>query len=268
VNADSGQIQQVLVNLALNARDAMPEGGRLTIQTANVHLNGDGGRPDDVEPGTYVAVMLSDTGTGMDAETRLRAFEPFFTTKDPGKGTGLGLSTVYGIVTQSGGGVAVASEQGLGTTLTVFLPRTEEPLDEADGGGSIGCRRGAERILLVEDEDVVRKLAREILEDQGYDVTDTGDPEAALSLWAETGPFDMLLTDVVMPKLNGRQLAERLASDRPGLKVLYMSGYTSHAIVERGVLEPETAFVQKPFTSAELTVRVRDVLDGNLRAAA
>ena len=266
VEADAGQIQQVLVNLALNARDAMPDGGHLTIETANVEL--DGADLGDLEPGRYVTLTLSDTGRGMDPDTRARAFEPFFTTKEPGKGTGLGLSTVYGIVKQSGGCVAVASEPGRGTRLTVLLPATEEPLDEGERHGSVSCRRGAERILLVEDEDVVRNLVREILEDQGYVVTDAAEPEAALVRWTDSGPFDLLLTDVVMPKLNGRQLAEKLSLGRPGLKVLYMSGYTSQAIAARGVLEPETAFIQKPFTSAELTVRVRDVLDGNVRAAA
>jgi signal transduction histidine kinase/CheY-like chemotaxis protein len=268
VEADPVQIQQVLVNLALNARDAMPDGGRLTIETANAELDETAARTaGEVAPGSYVMLTLTDTGCGMDVETQARAFEPFFTTKGPAKGTGLGLSTVYGIVKQSGGCVAVASEPGEGAVLRVFLPRSDEPLDEPDAHLAVDGEGGAERILLVEDEDVVRSLVREILEEQGYVITETADPEEAVSLYEEEGPFDLLLTDVVMPKLNGRQLAERLSSATPELRVLYMSGYTSHAIIERGVLDAETAFLQKPFTSAELTLRVRDVLDGTLRGA-
>jgi PAS domain S-box-containing protein len=264
VKADPGQIEQVILNLAINARDAMPRGGRLTIETANTELDeGYAAQHTEVTPGLYVMLAVSDTGTGMDAATQARLFEPFFTTKEPGKGTGLGLATVYGIVKQSGGHVAVYSELGRGSSFKVYLPRVE---GAAEAGERVRVAappaRGSETVLLVEDEPELRTLAREILGAWGYTVLHSGDPAEALRL-AERheGPIHLLLTDVVMPGMSGRELADRLLSARSDLRVLFMSGYTDSAIVHHGVLDPGTPFLQKPFTPDALIRKVREVLD-------
>jgi PAS domain S-box-containing protein len=264
VKADRGQIEQVIVNLVVNSRDAMPEGGRLTIETDDVELNDAEASRQSVPAGPYVALAVSDTGAGMDEETRSRVFEPFFTTKGPGKGTGLGLATVYGIVKQSGGDIQLASEPGTGTTFTIYLPRVPEAATEEDETiSTVGAMpRGDETVLLVEDEPEVRDLAREILEGSGYTVLRACDAQDAL-LMAERhpGPIQLLLTDVIMPKQSGRALVERLRPLRPEMQVLYMSGYTNEAIVRHGVLDPDTLFIQKPFTPLGLGQKVRAALD-------
>ena len=266
VMADPGQIEQVVMNLAVNARDAMPRGGQLRITTTNRRLGaGDEERPEGVRAGTYVTVTVSDTGIGMDAETLTRIFEPFFTTKEPGKGTGLGLSTVYGIVQQSGGYVTVESARGSGTTFTVFLPRHE------GSGGALPARSdrralpgGSETLLLVEDEAAVRSSARRLLERHGYTVLEARHGGEALRVVEEGPPVqvDLVLTDLVMPEMGGRELVERLRTRRPLLKVLFMSGYTEKAIAEDGIMPPNTGFVEKPFTVEQLLRRLRELLDG------
>jgi two-component system cell cycle sensor histidine kinase/response regulator CckA len=265
VSADPSQLEQVLLNLAVNARDAMPRGGRLTIETGNVFLTEEySERHHRVPPGHYVRLIVSDTGVGMDEATQKHLFEPFFTTKEVGKGTGLGLATVYGIVKQSGGYIWVYSEPGHGTTVKVYLPRVAgetEPLPAA--AQSPELRRGTETVLLVEDALPVRALARKSLQSFGYTVLDAGDGPAALELSARhAGGIDILVTDVVMPGMSGRELAERLAPTRPGMRVLYTSGYTDDAMVHQGVLHSGVAFLQKPFVPETLARKVRDVLDG------
>jgi PAS domain S-box-containing protein len=262
VKADVGQLEQVIANLAVNARDAMPEVGRLTVETANIDLDQHDVRQHvDVQPGSYVMFAVSDTGVGMDAATRARIFEPFFTTKEVGKGTGLGLSTVYGIVKQSGGHVWVYSEPGRGTTFKIYLPRVREVVSDREAVlPGPGC--GTETILLVEDEDEVRTLARETLEHFGYTVLSASRPAEAMRMTEQHfGPIDMMVTDVVMPQMSGRRLAEVVAPLRAGIKVLYMSGYTDTAIVDRGILRPGTLFLPKPFTPDTLARKVREVLD-------
>jgi PAS domain S-box-containing protein len=263
VRADPGQIEQVLVNLAINARDAMPEGGRLTIETAHVELDEDyAARHVSVLPGCYVLLSLTDTGCGMDAKVRERLFEPFFTTKEVGKGTGLGLSTCYGIVKQSGGTIWVYSEPGQGTTFKVYLPRVDAPATGGTRRSPVTMARGTETVLLVEDEGAVCSLSERILRSAGYEVLAASNGGEALLLFEERGSdVDLLLTDVVMPRVSGRALAARLTTLRPGLKVLYMSGYPDDAIVHHGVIDPGTRFIGKPFSSAELTRKVREVLD-------
>ncbi|HSL48098.1 MAG TPA: PAS domain S-box protein [Candidatus Deferrimicrobiaceae bacterium] len=269
VKADPGQIEQVIVNLVVNSRDAMPQGGRLTVETANVDLDeAYASRHVSVPPGPYVMLAVSDTGEGMDEQTRSRVFEPFFTTKGPGKGTGLGLATVYGIVKQSGGDIRLYSELGAGTTFKIYLPRVTEPAGPPDPGASPAATmpRGDETVLLVEDEPEVRDLAREILEGSGYTVLQACDAQDAVFM-AERhgGPIHLLLTDVIMPRQSGRALVERLRPLRPEMHVLYMSGYTNEAIVRHGVLDPDTRFIQKPFTPAALGYKVRAALDGATR---
>ena len=264
VSADPTQLDQVIVNLAVNARDAMPDGGQITLCTANVELGDAEVRQHPwVQPGRYVMLEVGDTGVGMDAPTQARIFDPFFTTKGPGKGTGLGLSTVYGIVKQSGGSIWVDSQPGRGTTFRIVLPRVKTPAPApAASPAPPAPGRGSETILLVEDEGDLRALAREILETQGYTVLAAGDPEEALRLIAGFGGrIHLLLTDVVMPKMSGRELASRLAPARPDMKVLYMSGYTDDAIIHHGVLDPGFAFLSKPFTPGALASKVREVLE-------
>ena len=263
--ADPGQIEQVLLNLVVNARDAMPNGGRLTIETANVHLDrGYAAGHATVEPGPYIMLTVTDTGCGMDAETQSRIFEPFFTTKEPGKGTGLGLATVYGVVKQSGGYIWVYSEVGCGTTFKIYLPQVTEEVDapivEPQARRSSA---GTETVLFVEDEQSVRELVRDYLRGVGYRVIDAGDGIEALEAAAShKGPIHILITDVVMPRLSGRDLATRLSSAWPDLKVLFISGYTDDTIVRHGVLEGGVAFLQKPFNLNALAEKIREVLKG------
>jgi PAS domain S-box-containing protein len=264
IRADPGQLEQVIVNLVLNARDSMPQGGQLTIQTANADIDENHGRQMlGVSSGAYTTLSVTDTGIGMDAETRSHIFEPFFTTKAPGEGTGLGLATVYGIIEQSGGEISVMSEPGRGTTFTIYLPRVDQ-LTEAPETVRVGtaAATGGETVLLVEDEDDVRELAREILEGQHYRVLDARDPEAALRI-AERhrGPIHLLLTDVVMPQMSGRRLAEQLGALRPEMKVVYMSGYTDDTILRHGVADSAaTVLIPKPFAPEGLIAKLRDVL--------
>jgi PAS domain S-box-containing protein len=265
VRADPSQLEQVILNLVVNARDAMPDGGTLTIQTADVELDADAARAFGLEAGPYVSLVVSDTGTGMDAATLSRIFEPFFSTKRD-RGTGLGLSTVFGIVRQSGGAIVAESEPGKGSVFRVCLPRA--PDAEAEGRPSQESRQlhGQETVLVVEDSDPVRKIVVQILRRHGYRVVEAPGAEEAIRLVEEKFPYvDLLLTDVVMPKINGRVLAERLTELRPGLAVLYMSGHAQDAIVRDGVLEQGIAFLQKPVTPEALLRRVRSVLDRRSR---
>ncbi|MEW6545107.1 MAG: PAS domain S-box protein [Nitrospirota bacterium] len=264
VQADQAQIEQVIMNLVLNARDAMPDGGTLTITTANVELDtGQAKSLGEVPPGPYVSLAVTDTGHGMDAETQARIFEPFFTTKAQGQGTGLGLASVYGIVTQSGGAITVHSAPGQGTTFTVYLPRVSGQPDRIAPSERPGEPvAGSETVLLVEDEDAVRELLGEALKSAGYRVLEARHGDEALAISARhEAPIHLLLTDVVMPGMSGRELAHRLTPQRPDMKVLYMSGYTSDAIARHGVLEPGIALIQKPFTPAALTAKIREVLN-------
>jgi two-component system cell cycle sensor histidine kinase/response regulator CckA len=262
VEADPGQIEQVLMNLAVNARDAMPQGGRLTIQTRNIRIDAAESRPGG-RPGPYVLLAVSDTGCGMSEGTQARLFEPFFTTKGPGRGTGLGLATVYGIVQQSGGHIDVESARGQGTTFRIYLPRVEALAPTRKSHQGVRLRPGGrETVLLVEDEAAVRALVRVVLREGGYTVLEARHGVEALRLAEQhTGPIHLLLSDVVMPELGGRELADRLAALRPGLKILYLSGYTDDAVLRHGVQEAEAALLQKPFTPDALALKVREVLD-------
>ncbi|HXV87148.1 MAG TPA: ATP-binding protein, partial [Gemmatimonadales bacterium] len=263
VRADPGQLEQVIVNLAVNARDAMPEGGKLTIETRNVDLDESYALEHlPVEPGRFVLLAVSDTGVGMSEDTMAHIFEPFYTTKEKGKGTGLGLATVYGIVKQSDGFIWVYSEPGQGATFKIYLPLVEAAPEAEARAAAAAVKGGNETILLVEDEAGVRALARRVLHGLGYAVLEAGDSGAAEILaGGYDGVIHLLVTDVVLPSGGGRQLADRLVSRRPGLRVLYMSGYTQNAIVHRGILEARTAFLHKPFSPQDLAARVRQVLD-------
>jgi two-component system cell cycle sensor histidine kinase/response regulator CckA len=268
VEADQGQIERVIINLAANARDAMPDGGALTIETANVEL--DGARVAahaEGEPGPHVMLSVTDTGVGMDEEVRRHLFEPFYTTKPAGDGTGLGLATVFGVVKQSGGSIYVYSEPGRGTTFKIYLPASgaERPpagADQTDGDSA----RGSETIMVVEDDDGVRELVRMMLEANGYEVLAVEDPAEAARVCGRTR-VDLLLTDVVMPGVNGRVLAERLGEIAPGMRVLFMSGYSDEAVVRHGQLTASAAFLEKPFTERALARKVREVLDAPVNAA-
>ncbi len=272
VSADPGQIEQVLMNLAVNARDAMPKGGILTIETANRQLDQSyAGRHIAVKPGPYIQLSVSDTGTGMDQATQAHLFEPFFTTKRPGRGTGLGLSIVFGIVKQSGGSVEVYSEPGCGTSVKVYLPSIGQQAFTEAANPRKKTARGSETILLAEDDEMVRTLVRQALEREGYNVLDSADPvEARRIADHHKGAIQLLIADVVMPKLSGRELAEQITHRRPDLKVLYMSGYTENAVLNSGILHQDVAFLQKPFTPEALTGKVREVLEpnGKIRHAA
>jgi len=265
IEVDSGQIEQVIINLAVNARDAMPGGGTLIIRTANANLTPSAIRPGlDLKPGQYVVLTVSDTGTGMDEEVQSHLFEPFFTTKDVGKGTGLGLATVYGIIKQHGGDIVTHSEPGQGSLFRAYLPRATEPADEkdraADHWGTLPM--GHETILVVEDEEQILRLMERLLRNSGYLVIATSAPSAALELArAHGGTIDLLLTDVVMPAMNGKDLQEQIKREHPHMKTLFMSGYTADIIVERGVICDDVEFIQKPFKLESLVARVREVLD-------
>ena len=263
VKVDPGQIEQVIMNLVVNARDAMPQGGTITLETANVEL--DQSYADEhvgVTAGPHVMVAVTDTGIGIDKQTLGRIFEPFFTTKETGKGTGLGLSTVFGIVKQSGGHIWVYSEVDHGTTFKIYFPRINAETRRASLGGIVTTPRGSETILLVEDEEQVRTLAKNVLKRQGYSVVDAHDAASAIALASKhEGRIHLLLTDVVMPKMSGRELVEKLGPTRPDMKVLFMSGYTDDTIVHHGVLGAGVAFLQKPITPDTLARKVREVLD-------
>ena len=265
VKADRSQIEQVVMNLAVNARDAMPTGGRLTIETANVELDASTSHPTvALAPGKYVVLSVTDNGCGMDEKTQAHIFEPFFTTKEKGKGTGLGLATVYGVVKQSGGYIWVYSEPGHGTTFKIYLPKIQDETSDGNHDGLADSRsvpRGSGVALLVEDEKGVRDLTREYLEIAGYKVLVAENGHMALELAAmHAGPIDLLITDIVMPGINGRELAERVTNTRPGIKVLYMTGYTDQAIVRRGVLNEGGVLLQKPFTLATLASKLREIV--------
>jgi CheY-like chemotaxis protein len=265
VRADRGQVEQIVMNLVVNARDAMPAGGTLTIETANVELDEHyAAMHPGAEPGPYVLLTVTDTGTGMTPDVQARVFEPFFTTKDPGKGTGLGMATVYGIVSRSGGTVGIYSELGKGTAVKVYFPRAEAVDADIAAPAAAPVARpvdGTQTILVVEDEEGVRKLARKILERQGYTVLIAANVTDALRVFEENPAIDLLLTDVVMPGASGPELTRQLIEQRPALKVIYMSGYTEDAIVKHGVLEPGIAFLNKPFTSQSLGQKIRDMLE-------
>jgi signal transduction histidine kinase/ActR/RegA family two-component response regulator len=263
VRVDRGQVEQVIVNLVVNARDAMPQGGRLTIETSDAVLTAeDVAGQADARPGSYVMLSVSDTGVGMAPEVRARIFEPYFTTKDVGKGTGLGLSTAYGIVRQSEGHIAVSSEVGLGTTFRVYLPRSEAPEPSAAESNGEHLPTGTEHILLVEDDVSVRRLSKELLTRLGYAVTEAASGRAGLALGSDdTRHFDLALCDVILGDMSGPAVAEALSALRPSIRVLHMSGYIDEAIVKTGVLEDGKPFLRKPFTPMQLARKIREVLD-------
>ncbi len=263
IRADEGQIEQVIFNLVVNARDAMPEGGMLTIESRNIQLDAMYlGMEAEIPPGSYIVITIIDTGVGMDQNTQSQIFEPFFTTKEKGQGTGLGLSTAYGIVKQSGGEIMVYSEPGQGSCFKIYLPRVDKPLPTADNSAApaaVEC--GHETILVVEDEKGVRGLIVEALRRCGYNVLDAPDGPTALARYTQNSRMiDLVLTDVMMPKMNGREFADKFLVAQPQAKILYMSGYTDDFIMERGVLTPGTLFIHKPFTQSELTRMISKIL--------
>jgi signal transduction histidine kinase len=263
VKADAGQIEQVVMNLAVNARDAMPTGGRLVVETKNAELTEQDAREHlGVKPGPYVMLAVNDSGVGMDKETQARVFEPFFTTKEQGKGTGLGLSTVFGIVAQSGGYIWAESELNHGSTFKIYFPKSEESAKGASSPPSLSVPGGSETILLVEDDDQVRAVAHEILKRHGYHVLDAASPGDAIVICEQhRGKIDLLLTDVILPRMSGRLLAERLRPLRPEMRVLFMSGYTGDTAMNHGVLDFGAGFLPKPLTPPALMAKVREVLN-------
>ncbi|HWP85069.1 MAG TPA: response regulator [Terriglobia bacterium] len=264
VKADPAQIDQILMNLAVNARDAMPHGGKLTLATANTELDqGYASQHAGVQPGPYVMLAVSDTGIGMDKETQAHIFEPFFTTKEPGKGTGLGLAMVYGIVKQSGGNIWVYSEVGRGTTFKIYLPRLDAAVPAAaEETLPPAVLTGSETILVAEDEAMLRELARELLAGAGYTVLEAANGEQAIEVCqGHSGPVHLLMTDAVMPRMSGLELARRIRALRPGVTVLYVSGYADEAILRDGLMEPGAAFLQKPFSREALLRKLRETLE-------
>jgi PAS domain S-box-containing protein len=265
---DQGQFEQAIINLAVNARDAMPEGGQLTIETGNIDLDEhDAEQHPEVRPGRYVLVAVSDTGQGMDEATRARIFEPFFTTKEPGKGTGLGLAMVYGFIKQSGGHIEVFSELSHGTTFKLYLPRSDEGMPAATAmPKQLIVPAGTETVLVVEDEAAVRNLLRRVLQSRGYTILEARDGQEAIEVAQQhLGPIDLLITDLVMPRMGGRELAERLAQIRPGMRTLLISGYSDKMAIDHGMLQASVVFVQKPFGPIDLVRKVREVLDAETR---
>jgi len=264
IHADPIQIQQVILNLALNARDAMPQGGRLVLRTRNVGSSDpDLAKHPELQAGDYVKLWVTDTGIGMTPEIQKRVFEPFFTTKAD-KGTGLGLSTVYGIVHQARGHISLESHPGLGTTFTIFFPaEISGKTPESRAAQMPLLPMGTETLLVAEDEEPVRKIVLRILEKQGYQLLEADHGEAALKKSQETsGPIHLLLTDTIMPKMNGKELAQKLKKSRPKMKVIFMSGYPQEVLARQGTLDPDIHLLQKPFTAEELTQKIRQVLDG------
>lgn len=266
IQADAGQIEQVIMNLVVNARDAMPSGGKLTLETQNIELNENFSRKHvDLQPGNYILLAMSDTGIGMEEEIQNHIFEPFFTTKEKGKGTGLGLSTVHGIMKQSNGQISVYSAPGQGTTFKLYFPRMDaSPAQSFLPEAASYSLRGTETILLVEDEEFVRKIIHRILNLQGYNVLQAENGDRARQL-ADSFPdkIHLLLTDVIMPQLSGQELSKQLTLSRPGIKVLFMSGYTDAAIVHHGILDEKVHFIQKPFTTELFLQKIRELLDAN-----
>ena len=263
IKADPGQIEHTILNLVVNAKDAMPSGGTIEIETANVQADEETSNlPPGMKRGIYVMLSVSDTGVGMNPEVRERIFEPFFTTKEKGKGTGLGLSTVYGIIKQSGGDIWVSSEPGQGTIFEIYLPRVDEPLQESQKANfQGGLRGGDETILIVEDEDGVRKLTRKILSKQGYKILEASSGGDALLLCEQLNePIHLLLSDVVMPGINGPELARRIKTLSPGVKVLFMSGYADRTIFQSGILDEKASFIQKPFSARDLAEKIQEVI--------
>jgi CheY-like chemotaxis protein len=265
--ADPAQLENAIVNLCVNARDAMPDGGKLTIETSNAHLDDSyAAQHDEVLAGQYVMISVTDTGTGMPPEVIERAFDPFYTTKGVGRGTGLGLSQVHGFVKQSHGHVKIYSEPGVGTTIKVYLPRNSGEVEPADAQtrpmGELPHAADGEIILVVEDDERVRHLSVDALRELGYTVVQASDAAQAMTVLTLQPRVDLLFTDVVMPDLDGRRLADRARAERPDLKVLYTTGYTKNAIVHNGMLDAGVAFIAKPFTIEQLALKVRQVLDG------
>jgi len=264
VTADPGQMEQVLMNLVVNSRDAMPAGGCVTVKTENVEFNGGSDKHRAmIEQGRYVALSVTDNGVGMNAETQSHIFEPFFTTKEVGKGTGLGLATVYGIVKQSGGTIWVYSEPGKGTSIKIYLPRIEDVAEPEHNATPADIGYGNETILLVEDEPMVRALGKEFLEEYGYRVLTAANGREGLQMCHDFAErIDLIITDVVMPQMSGRELAEKAREFRPDARVLFMSGFTDDAVVRHGIVADDVCFIQKPFSPETLARKAREVLDG------